>query len=68
MRLAAELARGPAVAIGHAKRVLDSSYRGTLAEQLREEAVAGEACSRTEDHREALAAVVEKRVRRFLGR
>jgi 2-(1,2-epoxy-1,2-dihydrophenyl)acetyl-CoA isomerase len=67
-RLAAELAEGPTVAIGHAKRLLDSSHRRTLAEQLLEEAAAGESCSRTEDHREALAAVVERREPRFLGR
>ena len=66
--LAAMLASGPTVAIGHAKRLLGSSDRRTLAEQLREEALAGEACSRTADHEEALAAVVEKREPRFAGR
>ncbi len=66
--LATMLASGPTVAIGHAKRLLGSSDRRTLAEQLREEALAGEACSRTGDHKEALAAVVEKREPRFAGR
>ena len=66
--LAAELASGPTVAIGHAKRLLDTSHSRTLAEQLREEAAAGQACSRTDDHREALAAAAEKREPRFRGR
>lgn len=66
--LAAELASGPTVAIGHAKRLLDSSHSRTLPEQLREEAAAGQACSRTDDHREALAAAAERREPRFRGR
>lgn len=66
--LATELATGPTVAIGHAKRLLDASHLRTLAEQLREEAAAGQACSRTDDHREALAAAAEKREPRFRGR
>lgn len=65
--LAAELAAGPTIAIGQAKRLLDSSHRRTLAEQLREEAQAGQLCAHTEDHREALAAAAERREPRFTG-
>jgi 2-(1,2-epoxy-1,2-dihydrophenyl)acetyl-CoA isomerase len=66
--LARELAAGPTIAIGHAKRLLDSAHRRTLAEQLEAEASAGEKCALTEDHREALAAVAERREPVFRGR
>jgi 2-(1,2-epoxy-1,2-dihydrophenyl)acetyl-CoA isomerase len=66
--LARELAAGPTVAIGHAKRLLDSAHNRTLAEQLEAESAAGEACALTEDHREALAAVAERREPVFRGR
>jgi 2-(1,2-epoxy-1,2-dihydrophenyl)acetyl-CoA isomerase len=66
--LARELAAGPTVAIGHAKRLLDSAHRRTLAEQLEAESAAGEACASTEDHREALAAAAERREPVFRGR
>jgi 2-(1,2-epoxy-1,2-dihydrophenyl)acetyl-CoA isomerase len=66
--LALELAAGPTVAIGHAKRLLDSAHGRTLAEQLGAEAAAGEACALTEDHSEALAAVAAKREPVFRGR
>ena len=67
-QLARELAAGPTIAIGHAKRLLDSSHRRTLAEQLDAERVAGEACATTEDHREALAAAAQRREPIFHGR
>jgi 2-(1,2-epoxy-1,2-dihydrophenyl)acetyl-CoA isomerase len=66
--LGRELAAGPTVAIGHAKRLLDESHRRSLAEQLVEERAAGEACARTDDHREALAAASERREPVFRGR
>jgi 2-(1,2-epoxy-1,2-dihydrophenyl)acetyl-CoA isomerase len=66
--LARELAAGPTVAIGHAKRLLGSSHRRSLAEQLAEERRAGEACAETADHREALAAAAERREPVFRGR
>jgi 2-(1,2-epoxy-1,2-dihydrophenyl)acetyl-CoA isomerase len=66
--LAHDLAGGPTVAIGHAKRLLDSAHMRTLREQLAEEAAAGERCARTDDHREALAAATEKREPVFRGR
>jgi 2-(1,2-epoxy-1,2-dihydrophenyl)acetyl-CoA isomerase len=66
--LAAELAAGPTVAIGEAKRLLDDSSRRSLAEQLEAERVAAEVCARTDDHREALAAAAERREPVFRGR
>jgi 2-(1,2-epoxy-1,2-dihydrophenyl)acetyl-CoA isomerase len=66
--LARELAAGPTVAIGHAKRLLDSAHERTLAEQLEAERLAGEACALSEDHREGLAAASERREPVFHGR
>jgi 2-(1,2-epoxy-1,2-dihydrophenyl)acetyl-CoA isomerase len=65
---ARELASGPTVAIGHAKRLIDSGHARTLAEQLEAERAAGEACALTEDHREGLAAAAERREPVFRGR
>ena len=66
--LAAELAAGPTVAIGQAKRLLDDSPRRSLADQLQAERAAGLVCARTDDHREALAAAAERRPPVFRGR
>jgi 2-(1,2-epoxy-1,2-dihydrophenyl)acetyl-CoA isomerase len=66
--LARELASGPTVALGHAKRLLDSAHGRTLADQLEAERIAGEACAHTEDHSEALAAAAERRPPVFRGR
>jgi 2-(1,2-epoxy-1,2-dihydrophenyl)acetyl-CoA isomerase len=66
--LARDLAAGPTVAIGQAKRLLDSAYSRTLGAQLEAEAEAGELCASTADHREALDAVAEKREPVFRGR
>jgi 2-(1,2-epoxy-1,2-dihydrophenyl)acetyl-CoA isomerase len=68
LELATELAAGPTIAIGHAKTLLDTSARRSLAEQLDAERVAGEACAATQDHREALAAATERREPVFRGR
>lgn len=65
---AAELATGPTVAQMHAKRLIDSAHTRSFAEQLAAEKSAGEACGRTEDSREALAAAAAKRPPRFVGR
>jgi 2-(1,2-epoxy-1,2-dihydrophenyl)acetyl-CoA isomerase len=68
VRLAAELAAGPTVAIAQAKRLLDESIGRTLAEQLEAERQAGLVCAGTEDHHEALAAAAERREPVFRGR
>ena len=66
--LAAELAAGPTVAIGQAKRLLDDSPRRSLADQLEAERVAGDVCAGTDDHSEALTAAAERRRPVFRGR
>jgi 2-(1,2-epoxy-1,2-dihydrophenyl)acetyl-CoA isomerase len=65
--LAASLAEGPTVAIGHAKRLLQTAEHRTLREQLAAEAEAGNACAETGDHREALRAALERRAPVFTG-
>jgi 2-(1,2-epoxy-1,2-dihydrophenyl)acetyl-CoA isomerase len=68
MNLAEKLARGPTVAQGFAKQLIDSAHRRTFAEQLSEEQRAGKICGLTADHAEGLAAANEKRPARFVGR
>lgn len=68
MGLARTLAAGPTVAIGLAKQNIRGGYTLTFDEALRNELRAGELCGRTEDHKEGLAATVEKRQPNFVGR
>jgi 2-(1,2-epoxy-1,2-dihydrophenyl)acetyl-CoA isomerase len=68
MDLARSLARGPQVALGLIKRNLDCAESGGLAELLDLEAANMERSRRTEDHREAARAFVEKRPPVFAGR
>jgi len=68
MALAGKLAKGPTVATGLAKQLIDSAHRRSLAEQLVEEQRAGRICAATADHREGLAAANEKRMANFTGR
>jgi 2-(1,2-epoxy-1,2-dihydrophenyl)acetyl-CoA isomerase len=65
--LARTFADGPTVALGHAKRLLQTSAGRTLREQLAAEAEAGQACAGTADHREALNAALERRAPIFTG-
>lgn len=64
---AQKLASGPTVAIGLAKRLIDSSDRRSLAEQQIEEKSAGKLCANTKDHAEGLAAANERRAPMFIG-
>ncbi len=64
---ARQLAAGPTVALRLAKRLLHDSAGRTLAEQLAAEKAAGAICAETADHREALAAAVERRDPVFRG-
>lgn len=67
MRFAQRLAAGPTVAIRQAKALIDGAASRSLAEQLVLERKAGELCAKSKDHKEALAAAVEKRNPRFVG-
>lgn len=64
---AAKLAAGPTVALKHDKALLETSFGRSLAEQLRAEKLAGDACGKTKDSAEAIAAAVEKRPAKFVG-
>jgi 2-(1,2-epoxy-1,2-dihydrophenyl)acetyl-CoA isomerase len=65
---ARRLAAGPSVALGEAKRLMDSASARTLREQLEREQQAGEVCAASEDAKEALAAAVARREPAFKGR
>lgn len=66
--VAETLAAGPTFAFGKTKQLLEHSAQVTLSEQLSLEKQAALACGRTEDAREALQAVTEKRQPNFVGR
>jgi enoyl-CoA hydratase/carnithine racemase len=68
MEWATRLANGPTVAIGLAKENIRQNLHLSFEDALRNERRAGEACSGTEDHKEGLAAISEKREPRFKGR
>jgi 2-(1,2-epoxy-1,2-dihydrophenyl)acetyl-CoA isomerase len=68
MDLAARLARMPTVAIGRAKRMLNRSFDMTLEEMLSEEIKTQIILTRTEDHREGIRALMEKRRPQFQGK
>jgi 2-(1,2-epoxy-1,2-dihydrophenyl)acetyl-CoA isomerase len=65
---AMRLAKGPTVAIGLAKENIRQGFELSFEDALRNERRAGEICGMTEDHKEGLAAVVEKREPAFQGR
>ena len=68
MELARSLAQGPSVALSLMKRNLNCAESGDLTELLDMEAVHQVQAGRTEDHREAARAFVEKRTPVFTGR
>jgi 2-(1,2-epoxy-1,2-dihydrophenyl)acetyl-CoA isomerase len=68
MEFAKALARGPRLALAAMKQNFNAAESGTLAQLLDREAEAQVATGRTEDHKEAARAFVEKRAPAFRGR
>lgn len=66
--LARRLASMPTRAIGLTKRALQRAWTATLDDQLEYEAFLQDTAGRTADHREGVAAFVEKRKANFAGR
>jgi 2-(1,2-epoxy-1,2-dihydrophenyl)acetyl-CoA isomerase len=68
MEFARKLARGPRIALGLMKQNFNAAESGTLAELLDLEARRQIETGRTNDHKEAARAFVEKRAPVFTGR
>jgi len=68
MELARQLAKAPTRAIGLIKRTLNKAVTADLDSLLDYEAMIQEAASQTEDHKEGVAAFLEKRPAQFKGR
>ena len=68
MDLAGRLAQMPTRAIGRAKQLLSRTFDMTLEDLLEEEIKAQISLTRTEDHREAIRAFLEKRPPMFQGK
>ena len=68
MKLAAQLANGPSVALRYMKRNLNVAESGSLAATLDSEAFGMMRSRLTDDHKEAAQAFVEKRQPVFKGR
>lgn len=66
--IAGTFAKGPTTAIGIAKSLIRKNYHVSIEEALRNELRGGELCAFTEDHREGMAAVAQKRDPNFVGR
>lgn len=67
MAFAEQLASGPTIAQGEAKRLLREGLGRDLASQIDAEHEAAAVCRHTKDHIEGLAAANERRTPRFIG-
>ncbi|GMA61416.1 enoyl-CoA hydratase-related protein [Alicyclobacillus fastidiosus] len=67
LEFAQRLAAGPPIATTLSKRLLISSYEATLVQQLKAELQDLKQCLETEDVREGITAMMEKRVPKFQG-
>jgi 2-(1,2-epoxy-1,2-dihydrophenyl)acetyl-CoA isomerase len=65
--MAAKLAQGPTRAIGLTKRAMNKAFELSLEEALDYEAHLQEIAGQTADHREGVAAFLEKRTAKFTG-
>lgn len=68
MEKARELAQGPSVAIGMMKRILNRSLDWDFPTVCDQEALAQSICCQTDDHREGIAAFLEKKSPHFTAR
>lgn len=68
LKLAVKLAQGPTFAYGCIKSMINQASYSKLAQEINIEAEYQDLCSRTADHREGIAAFVEKRKPVFIGR
>lgn len=68
MELAAQLAKAPTKSIGLIKRTLNKALTVDLDALLDYEAYIQDVASQTEDHKEGIAAFLEKRAAKFTGR
>lgn len=68
MRLAGQLAEGPALALALMKRILNQAYEKDFNAILEYEAMAQDICMQTTDHQEGKQAFFEKRKPKFQGR
>jgi 2-(1,2-epoxy-1,2-dihydrophenyl)acetyl-CoA isomerase len=66
--LARQLAEGPPLALGSAKKLMNRSWQFSLEEMVELEAQSQAACMQSEDHMEGIAAFYEKRKPQFKGR
>ena len=66
--IAAKLAQGPTKAIGLLKRAMNKAFELSLEEALDYEAYLQEIAGQTADHREGVAAFLEKRAAKFVGK